>query len=65
MTKELKQCPFCGGKAFRKHTKYVIGDSYIVYCGNKDCRVQPMTRAYFEKSQAEEAWNTRGEQWQH
>ena len=68
MTKKLKPCPFCGGKA---HTDFAPG-SNITYVGKygikvttpflyrvlcEDCFTQ--TQAYENREHAVEAWNRR------
>lgn len=56
---ELKPCPFCGRRAFIKSKASPVGFSFRAYCGNEDCKVEPKTRAYFDKEQAIEVWNRR------
>ena len=56
---ELKPCPFCGRRAFVRKNKGLKAGTYNVYCGNEDCKVEPITNPYFCKEQAIEAWNRR------
>lgn len=55
---ELKPCPFCGGRASVRHHGDMI-ESYLVYCMNEDCKVEPQTHTYLRKEDAIEAWNRR------
>ena len=67
MENELKPCPFCGGKARRKHDTYNLLGAY----GNKDtkrewhaiwcpsCKMSQPKRTYASREQSEEAWNRR------
>lgn len=64
MSRELKPCPFCGGKAEQKETyKYVgLGKSipqYYVKCGNSDCGLYVSTCNRDTKEEAVKIWNRR------
>ena len=61
--RELKPCPFCGGKvAIRRFNGGVSGTgiSYQVICPNDDvCRVSPMTDWGEKQENVIAIWNTR------
>ena len=59
MSKELKSCPFCGGKARR----YVSVTNLIhVYCpSSNSCGVHPDTGFFKKQKDADEAWNRRAD----
>ena len=54
--KELKPCPFCGGKSVFNEDKFKHGTVYSVYC--EDCGAEI---ADFNKEKAIETWNRRTE----
>lgn len=56
---KLKPCPFCGGKpcitlVAKYHTHW-----HRIECDNRDCAVQPKTKAFIFEEEAREAWNSR------
>ena len=56
MPNELKNCPFCGGKAdVVLYTIYGKVKSYFVYCQRCGCQ----SRDYSTKQNAKKAWNRR------
>lgn len=57
MSKELKPCPFCGGKAeiIIFSTKY---GTVTVGCINEECDI-PMGKAFFSDEEAIQHWNRR------
>lgn len=57
---ELKECPFCGGKA--KVTRTIYYEFYVrcLNTGMNDCRLMPQT-FLGRRKEAIEAWNTRKE----
>ena len=64
---ELKPCPFCGGKATAKSSKYNLLGAYgtaetdrkwsRVFC--KSCNIGQPKRHYISKEDAIQAWNRR------
>lgn len=54
MNKELKPCPFCGGKA---NVEQFTTKLFAVVC--EKCEAE--TDSYFHKQEAINAWNTRAE----
>ena len=54
--KELKPCPFCGGKAkiLSRAIDWLL-DEHIIKCESCNCR----TDTYETKGEAREAWNKR------
>ena len=69
MSRVLKPCPFCGGKAVLKETyKYIgLGKSipqYYVKCGNSECCLYVATCNRDTEEEAVEIWNMReGDRW--
>ncbi len=63
--KELKPCPFCGGKAKLKVYRNSQGEKeYFVYCTSiypTECAVCPDTTFYISKDGAIDAWNRRAD----
>ena len=64
MSRELKPCPFCGGKAERKETYnyFWSGRSipqYFIKCSNKECGVYVATCNRDTEEEAVEIWNRR------
>ena len=56
--KELKPCPFCGGKAeVVPYSVYGKVKSYFVQCLKCGCQ----SRDYTSKQNAEKSWNRRAE----
>lgn len=56
MNKELKPCPFCGGKVTMYHYRdYSYRTHYDIYC--KKCNMR--TADFESASQLTEAWNRR------
>ena len=55
MTMGLRNCPFCGRRAFVQHK----GDYYRAYCSNEDCFIEPSTHWYCMKETAVARWNRR------
>ena len=56
--KELKPCPFCGGKAIMR---YAFDKAYIS-CSNTECKTQPSTWLYVRTNKVNklvEIWNKR------
>lgn len=68
LTTSLKPCPFCRGRAKRKHGKYnplgAYGSPeqdrtwYAVYCTK--CYISQCPKMYFSREDSDVAWNTRG-----
>ena len=58
--KELKNCPFCGGKAEIIIFNYEYG-TVTVRCTNEDCDIT-MGKAFFTDEEAINHWNRRAEQ---
>lgn len=58
--KELKPCPFCGGRAILN----IIGNKYYVDCNAKigECPCIPKTFDFDVAEDAIEAWNRRAEE---
>ena len=56
MSAELKNCPFCGGKA--RPIEFGVGDSFTIQCS--EC-AGGLTRHYTHYQSAKNAWNTRTE----
>lgn len=64
MSRELKPCPFCGGKAERKETCNYIWSGrsiprYFIKCGNKECGLYVATYNRDTEEEAVEIWNRR------
>ena len=64
MSRELKPCPFCGGKAVLKETYRYIGHGesipqYFVKCGNAYCDLYVATCNRDSEEEAIDAWNRR------
>ena len=75
MDKQLKPCPFCGGKAQirvwkRSKNTYTLNpdrfikiklpSKYFVECSNKNCSAcNPHTEWFYTKKKATEVWNRR------
>lgn len=60
MDKELKPCPFCGGKP--KYLSTVRKSGRIIYeiwCGNNDCDIGPEVTVWDDKEKIITAWNRR------
>lgn len=67
--KELKPCPFCGGKA-RIRDLYDVVDwteddepitkrRFVCECSEEECLVNPVTDVFDTEVEAIEAWNRR------
>ena len=54
---KLLPCPFCGGEAFVRKNKDLLG-TYSAYCGDEDCSISPMVSAY-SREMVVGLWNTR------
>ena len=67
MSKNLSNCPFCNGKAKRKHGKYNLLGAYGTK--NEDrhwyavcctvCGISQPKKKYDTREASDEAWNTR------
>ena len=55
--KELRECPFCGGKARQSYA----GAKHIIICPN--CVKLPADGGYIDSKDAVTAWNTRPDSW--
>ena len=55
MCKELKKCPFCGGKARLTYDTYGSRYVYYVQCDNVSCGI--VTWIHTTEEEAVEAWN--------
>lgn len=61
MCKELKKCPFCGGKASLEYDTYgsLYKYGYYVQCVSLSCGVKPATWIYTTEEKAIKSWNGR------
>ena len=64
MSKKLKPCPFCGGKAKQEESYYITGScklipQYYIKCGNKECCLHVATCNRDTVEEAVEIWNRR------
>lgn len=64
MSRELKSCPFCGGKAEWKESYKITGSGklipqYSIKCGNERCGLYVATCNKDTKEEAVEIWNRR------
>lgn len=68
MLTRLKPCPFCLGRAKRKHGKYNLLGAYgtpeqdrtwyAVYCTK--CYISQPQKTYFTREDSDNNWNNRG-----
>ena len=63
MNKELKPCPFCGGKAVINHDTMFGSDNpteyYRVYCTNDECSMGCPDALFDSEEEIIKDWNTR------
>ena len=68
--KELKPCPFCGGKASIRYLyddvvywtyddEPIIRRRFVCECSEDGCLVSPVTDSFDTEEEATEAWNRR------
>ena len=55
--RELKSCPFCGGKATYHYS--IFDNLYYINCENKKCGMLLRTQKNFVEKSAIKAWNRR------
>lgn len=57
MSKELKPCPFCGGKGELRYRPF--DEDFFIKCEYKNWKCNTQTLYYETEEEAIEAWNTR------